>query len=139
MRKKQGQSLVEFAITLPLLVLLLTGAADFAMAYSTQLVIRHAVAEGGYVAAQNPDNFGLVRSKIQDELKTLDPPVNVADIVITNSNTTCNSAGGALTFIEVTYDYRLLFGIFSTTGVVELAGRTTVPQLGACMTRPAVN
>ena len=51
-RHERGQSLVEFAIMLPVLLILLMGVVDLGRAYYTYLALRDAAAEGA--------NFGAV-------------------------------------------------------------------------------
>lgn len=51
-RRQRGQSLVEFAIMVPVLLILLMGLVDLGRAYYTYLALRDAAAEGA--------NFGAV-------------------------------------------------------------------------------
>lgn len=127
--KGRGQSLVEMALILPLLLMMLIGMADFALAYTTHVKLRNAVAEGGYYAAQNPGNEDGVRAQIRHELRELDPPVSDADILITS----CVAAtSGPETVITVDYDHEMLFGMFGAGASVSLRNSTTVPQFGGC-------
>lgn len=125
-----GQSLVELAVLLPLLVVMLMGMADFALAYTTQTRLRNAVAEGGYVAAQNPGNDAAVRASIRAVLSDLNPPVTDANISIDP----CIATGGDEHEAEITLRYSrpMLFGLFGSGAAVELTNRTTVPQFGSC-------
>ena len=49
-----GQSLVEFAITLPLLLLIVTGAIDLGRAYLTTINMQNAAKEGAFFGARYP-------------------------------------------------------------------------------------
>lgn len=53
--KEQGQSLVEFAITLPVLILILSGLMDLGRAYYTFVALEEAVAEAALYLAISPD------------------------------------------------------------------------------------
>ena len=53
--KEQGQSLVEFAITLPVLLLILSGLMDLGRAYYTFVALEEAVAEAALYLAISPD------------------------------------------------------------------------------------
>lgn len=129
-RPARGQSLVELALVLPLLLVMLVGMADYALIFSLQTRLRNAVAEGGYVAAQNPGNEAIVRSQIRSVLQELDPPVEDGDITIT----ACVEmrSDEFETEVELQYSRSLLFGLFGPGLAVDLRQRTTVPQFGSC-------
>lgn len=52
---ERGQSLVEFAITLPVLVLIMSGLMDLGRAYYTFIALEEAVAEAALYLAISPD------------------------------------------------------------------------------------
>lgn len=58
----RGQALVEFALVLPLLLLLILGAMDFARMFSTKITLTNAAREGAYYMAYNY-NFDLKNGK----------------------------------------------------------------------------
>lgn len=63
LEKQRGATLVEFAITLPLLLLLLFGIVEFGWLFSQNLDVRHGAREGARLAAVNypegaPPNSG---------------------------------------------------------------------------------
>lgn len=51
----RGQSIVELAISLPVLLLLLVGMADVARLYHYATAVTNAAREGAYFAAQRPN------------------------------------------------------------------------------------
>lgn len=126
---QRGQSLVELAVLLPLLLMMLMAMADFALAYTTHSRLRNAVAEGAYVAAQNPGDEALVEAQILAAADGIDPPVSVDDIEIDP----CFEVGGEkVTTIRLRYMRPMMFGLFGTGAAVELTNSTTVPQFGYC-------
>ncbi|MCL5985847.1 MAG: pilus assembly protein [Actinobacteria bacterium] len=63
---ENGASAVEFAIILPLLVVLIFGIVEFGIAYNNYLAITHAAREGARVAAvdlTNPDLENIIRER----------------------------------------------------------------------------
>jgi Flp pilus assembly protein TadG len=128
-RPARGQSLVELAMLLPLLLMMIMAMTDFALAFTTQTRLRNAVAEGGYVAAQNPGNEDIVRAQIREALQGLNPPIEDADIAI---DPCVRQSGEYNTAISVAYERPLLFGLFGAGPSVTLRDQTTVPQFGAC-------
>lgn len=68
MKKEDGQSLVEAALVLPLLILLLTGILDFGWIFAHQIVINNVSRDAVRYAVVNQDDENLqylVASKIQ--------------------------------------------------------------------------
>jgi Flp pilus assembly protein TadG len=53
-RKTSGQSIVEFAIIIPVLLLLVMGAIDFGRAFSMKIALTNAAREGAYYLSYHP-------------------------------------------------------------------------------------
>ncbi|MGD1997027.1 MAG: TadE/TadG family type IV pilus assembly protein [Anaerolineae bacterium] len=64
-RKQSGQSLVEFALVLPVLLLILGGLVDLGRAYFSYVAVTDAAAEGAAYAAADPNNFGEIVERVQ--------------------------------------------------------------------------
>ncbi len=67
--REQAQSLVELAITLPILILLLLGTVDFGMAIFSYAIIRDAAQEGALYGSFNPDN----KAEIENRARYISP------------------------------------------------------------------
>lgn len=128
-QKSRGQSVIEMTLTLPLLLLILIGMVDFSLAYTTDIFIRGAVAEGGYYAAQHPGDAQGVRAQITNELRELRPAISDDDITI---NPCVAGESGPQTEIVVSYEYHVLFGLAGSGPTIMLRNGTTVPQFGGC-------
>ncbi|MCX5779944.1 MAG: pilus assembly protein [Firmicutes bacterium] len=64
-RDQRGQALVEFALVVPLLLILMFGIIEFGMIYFDQLVISNAVrGTARLVAVQNVGNTAAITSKV---------------------------------------------------------------------------
>ncbi len=126
-RRQHGQSLVEFALIVTLLLTMLLGMVDFAFAYYSQVVIRNAVAEGGYYAIQHPgDTAGTVTSIDKELLNRTFITKN--SVVVTPCQD--DGVGGKKTTIQATYTHHLLFSYLVPSMQVTLKSQTEVPQLG---------
>ncbi|HMO57052.1 MAG TPA: TadE/TadG family type IV pilus assembly protein [Roseiflexaceae bacterium] len=123
-----GQSLVEFALSASLLIMLLLGTVDFARGYAAQVSIKNAVAEAGYYAVQNPRDDAGIRNAVRSELAGFTPAVQNSDITITRDCT----PDVERTTIQVRYQYNLLFTFLVPSATVTLGSETTVPQMGGC-------
>lgn len=87
-KRKKGQALVEFALGLPLLVLLVFGVLDFGRAFQTKIVLTNAAREGIHYFFYHPDDrtngFADTRLAVRHEVTQsgveLDASDNVIDI-----------------------------------------------------------
>ncbi|HVE69425.1 MAG TPA: TadE/TadG family type IV pilus assembly protein [Solirubrobacteraceae bacterium] len=82
-RDQAGQSFVELALALPILVFGLLGGADLARAYAVQLAVQNGARAGAEAAAIDfaPDAY-LAGSRALDEIART-PGLNSADAIIT--------------------------------------------------------
>lgn len=58
-RRSRGQSLIEFALVLPLLLVLIISAIEIGRLFFTKIVITNAAREGAYYYAVNPSGVDL--------------------------------------------------------------------------------
>jgi Flp pilus assembly protein TadG len=63
-RQKRGQSVVELALVLPLLLLVLFGITEFGRAWMTQNVLTSAAREGARLAVVTAPDVGLVTARV---------------------------------------------------------------------------
>ncbi|MGE5630099.1 MAG: TadE/TadG family type IV pilus assembly protein [Caulobacteraceae bacterium] len=75
---KKGQSLVEMALILPIIVLLLMGMVEFTRIFGSYLLITHASREGARMASIGKSDTVIVDS-VKDKVNVL----NVSDLQIT--------------------------------------------------------
>jgi len=105
-RSSEGQALVEFAIVLPVLLILLVGLAEFARAWNTRQILTDAAREAlrSSVVA-NPDfTYDALRAVVDQALlrAALDP--GKADVSVEGWKT------GTGTRARLRIDYRYEFG-----------------------------
>ncbi len=71
--RHRGQSLVEAALTLPILVMLLLGLLDFGRAYYALVTLRDAADEGASYAAIHPSDIAGIRQRASEASMQLVP------------------------------------------------------------------
>ena len=99
---KQGQSLVEFALSLTFILLLLAGVVDFGQAFFMYIQMRDAAQEGALYGSINPSDSSGINSRVRN---SSDTPLDLtsADVNVAASITGKPCEGGYIT-ITITYD-----------------------------------
>jgi len=121
---QKGQSMVEMALTMPILVLIVAGILDLGRAYFTFIALSDAAAEGAAYAAIHPTDTAQVINRAADSsngLVVLDPSMVGVDYAEL-------TPGSSIT-VTVEYEYQLLTPIvqsFLNDG--KLLMRATVAQ-----------
>jgi hypothetical protein len=72
-KRARGQSLVEAALALPVLIMLMLGLLDFGRAYYTLVALRDAAEEGASYAAISPEDANGVRLRASEASRQLVP------------------------------------------------------------------
>jgi len=124
---QRGQSLVELAISLTVILMLLAGAVDFGMAFFSYSALRDAAQEGALYGSINPTNFDGITQRIR---QSSNKPVNLADeskvfVSISVIGRACQgTTNGSTNAIQVmvSYDYPIIMPFL---GVI--LGRQTIP------------
>lgn len=101
-RAQQGQSLVEFALILPMFCLLIFGFADMGRLFFVEMDLQNAVRQAGRYASTgnhlaDPNNPGQNLSRVQSIINTATAAaagVQVTGIQINSLNGGANNAGG---------------------------------------------
>lgn len=101
---ERGQSLVELAMSLTVILLLLAGAVDFSIAYFSFSAMQDAAQEGALYGSINPDDEDGIISRVRNASTN---PVNLAnedlvDVVVTLPGEACE---GNEVRVNVIYDY----------------------------------
>lgn len=102
-RADRGAALVEFALVLPLLILLVFGVIEFGRGYHTKTTLTHAAREGVRVAAlDSGDPVSTVRNAA--------PVLDAESIVVEIAPSPCTP--GQPVTVTVTYDHTFDIPLF---------------------------
>ncbi len=97
-KNEKGASAVEFALILPILIMLVFGIFQFGIAYNNYITITHAAREGARLAAVDLNNPLLKQIIIE---RAYPIPITEADIIISTPEGT---KIGDPVEVEITYD-----------------------------------
>jgi hypothetical protein len=87
LRSSKGQTIIEFALVTPIILLLLVGIIDFGMAMNRRIVLQHAAREGARMAAVSEDMSGICS-------RTVDQAHGAIDGVVVLRYTNLNASPG---------------------------------------------
>lgn len=117
MKSERGQSLVETALVIPILIILLFGITDFGRVFHTYLTLDHAGREGARAASIGKSD-SEVRSKIASGTSSLKGSVNI------EFSSSGNSGDDAT--ITLTYPFEFLTPIISGLDGFEVKNTTVM-------------
>lgn len=109
LKNETGASAVEFAIILPVLILILFGIFEFGMAYRDYLAITHAAREGARMAAVGRYSEAEVRQRAY--------PVSPSSVSISYLSSGGVARHGDPVQVTVTFDRPINIPLFSTKKV----------------------
>jgi len=99
----RGQSLVEFALTLSLLMLIFFGVFDLGRAFHAYIVITNAAREGAYYGAMHPSDSSGIVARVISEAQGSGIALSAANVSVSSS-----SISGTPICVTVSYDFTLL-------------------------------
>ena len=133
LRHEQGQSLVEFALSLPVLMLILFALAEFGLMLNDQVSIANAARDGARVAALqgsgDPNLTSDVQTAVNDALTPLIPS-SLASSCSSSLTSNANSGSGgssqiASWTVSVTCPYSPITPLGSLFSLVGATGAST--------------
>ena len=120
--RERGAALVEFALLLPLLLMLLLGIVSVGVAYNHQISLTHAAREAGRFAATLPvSNFNTAADPLQAWLDA------VAAQVVENATGSLDAATPGLVVCVAYIHPNGTLAADSTTSRVDTGGTVTYP------------
>src|SRR4051794_14391806 len=120
---RRGQSLVEFALLLPVLLVFLAGALDLGRVFYANITLHNAAREGAMQAARTPTNYvrnancnaasNLVTCRVQFEAKGSAISIAATDIDLTCSISGCPAQAASFVTVTVHGQFRLVTPLLS--------------------------
>ena len=112
-KKEGGQSLVEFALVLPIFLLVLFAIVDFGMAFHAWITVTNSAREGA--------RLGAVRASEDDiRLRVLDTTGMLDQTKLLVSVTNAEGNPGESVVVDVSYHYTLLSPLAGIVGAISL-------------------
>jgi Flp pilus assembly protein TadG len=109
-RSERGAAAVEFALVLPVLILLVLGLIEFSRVYNIQISLSNAAREGARsMAIQN--SLPTAKSAAIAAAPSINPAITTGQITITPA--TCTSGGNVA--VTINYNVALMTGFFGAS------------------------
>lgn len=123
LKNQDGQALVEFAIVLPILMLLIMGIFQFGMMLNTYITIGNAAREGTRAGI-----LGSSDAEIQGLIISASPSLEPQNLIVSITPNEINRISGEYLTVKVTYNYKLTVPIISNlfNNVIVLTSQTTM-------------
>lgn len=123
LRNQKGQALVEFAVVLPVLLLLVMGIAQFGMLLSSYLTLENAARE-----AARAGIIGSTDTEIEEVITTSSPNLEKEKLTIDITPSEGSRTSGESLTVNLTYKYDLTVPVISSLfgNVVELNAETSM-------------
>ncbi|GHH71864.1 TadE/TadG family type IV pilus assembly protein [Promicromonospora soli] len=116
---ERGAAAVEFALVLPILLLLVMGIVECGRAYHIQTALSGAAREGVRVMALQDDV-----AEARATAKAASPQLALTDGQIGVTPTTCSGTNPGTATVTVTYPFEIMFGLFGSD--FTLTGKGTM-------------
>ena len=117
--EEDGAVALEFAILLPVLMVILVGIVEFSLLFTAQTTLTNAAREGARSMALHNDS-ATARSAVKDSAFYLSPALTDAQISV--SPAACTA--GARSTTTITYSYRMMTGLFGDS--ITLTGKAAM-------------
>lgn len=117
---ERGQAMTEFALIVPIFLLLVFAIVDFGMGFHAWITVTNAAREGARLGAVGADSAS-VEARVRDTSGSLD------DGQLTVTVTNAQGAPGEAVTVDVDYDYQLVTPLSSIMGMIS--GNTLGPEL----------
>lgn len=105
MRRQDGQSYVEMALLLPLLILIVMGVLDLGRAFNAHIVVMNAAREGARYGVAHAGNDAAIKDRVLQEVTGTGVTVDAGGIAIEYPNGA--SAGNPIR-VTVTHDFQVI-------------------------------
>jgi Flp pilus assembly protein TadG len=129
-RGERGQSLVELALTLPVLLLLLVGVAELGNSLNAYITVVDAGRDGARLGSRGSASDDQIKNLVVTEMARLPNQVQLADITVTHNPMSGYPSRKSIR-VTVCYDHSLILGVpLVTPDPIRMCSTTTMPVVG---------
>lgn len=130
-QRTRGQSLIEFALVLPIMLLMLVIAVDFGRAYTAYMTVSSAAREGATYASRSADNAtntAEIQNRVREEIGSGGQIWGNTASASVSSGT--DSQGYGRVSVTVDYTFEPWMSVWPIPGSVDINRTVTMRVLG---------
>jgi Flp pilus assembly protein TadG len=120
-KQEDGQSLVEFALVVPVFLLVLFAIVDFGMAFHAWITVTNSAREGGRLGSVHA-SAAAIEQRVRDTADTLDQ--DNLSVTVTNADDQGGQPGESVV-VDVSYSYSLMTPL---ADLLNLVSGGTIPD-----------
>lgn len=120
-KREDGQSLLEFALVIPIFLLVLFAIVDFGMAFHAWITVTNSAREGARLGSVHA-TAAAIEQRVRDTADTLDQ-ANLA-VTVTNADDQGGQPGESVV-VDVSYSYSLITPL---ADLLNLVSGGTIPN-----------
>jgi Flp pilus assembly protein TadG len=117
-RDRSGVAAIEFALVVPMLMVLTMGLIDFSMYIGTRIELEQALRAGGQFALQDHTDTTTITSAVQGA-------TNLSSVSVTVGGLACECTGGVTATCKGSNNYALCSDGSAPAAYITLSGSTT--------------
>jgi Flp pilus assembly protein TadG len=123
---EKGQALAEFALIIPVLLILLVGVFEIGYGLNSYLTVVDAARDGARLGAKGSASDADIRALIVRETERLKDGVAASDVTIARDNT----PGDSSIEVKVCYDHSLIMGVpIIIPDPLQMCSTTSMPTV----------
>lgn len=124
LRQERGNSIIEFALLLPVFLLLVLGTFDFGNGFNTYIGMVNAAREGAFWLRRYPSDHSGMQARINEEVGRVGLTPGSVSVTLTPNRASFTS--GEMVTVTLQSDYPLLFGAITEHSMITLQAETVV-------------
>lgn len=121
---EEGTSILEFALILPIFLMLVLGVFDFGNGFNTYIGLSNATREGALWIASYPTDLDGMNARIYTEIERVGLSADDVNIILTPSEPPY--AMGETVTVTLQHNYQMMFGAITEFATVSLRTHTTI-------------
>lgn len=128
-RNERGQSLVETALVLPLVLLLMLAMVDIGLGFRTYMALNNGARETVRWITTNPSAAGVTRGIERGLFEAQNIGIDSGDVTLTLAPAQTSYGAGQQVTATIEHEYELMFGLFTNIPTLSIRTQATMVVL----------
>lgn len=125
--REDGNSIIEFALLLPVFLMIVLGTFDMGRGFNTYISMTNAAREGARWLTTHADDVSGAQARIEAE--AAQAGLAASDITVEFTPDKTDYQAGETVAVKVSHNYDLLFGVIPSISEITLSAQVTMTML----------